>query len=174
MESRKKKIYDAIYRIEAERSRKAHTGLVEYKRRFDHVRLDVQAKYEELRRRDREEENCPNCGVKRMRVRTRPIQPFWETVRNVSPRPSERRPMSSQEELSAVRRAEEMNGAIRVILEERRKYQLAHVRGFIGPLPRPIGLLDEDFRERRRVWTLDSPFLDPLFGREIVSPFPVS
>lgn len=41
-ESRKKRIYDAVLkRIEDEKNRRAHAGLMEYKRRIDHVRLDV-------------------------------------------------------------------------------------------------------------------------------------
>ena len=62
-ENRKKRIYYSVYRIEANKNRRAHSGLVEFKRCIDHVRLDVQAQYEELRKRDREE-SCPNCGVK--------------------------------------------------------------------------------------------------------------
>ena len=119
-ESRKKRINDAVYIIEAEKSRRGRAGLVDYKRRIDNVRLNVQAKYEQLRRRDRKEETCPNCGVKRMRVRTRPMLPFWETARNAPPGPGERRPASHREEVHTVRMAEEMNEALRVILEERR------------------------------------------------------
>ena len=74
-ESRKRRIYDVVYRIKAEKNKRAHAGLVEPKSRIDHVRLNVQAQYEELRIRDREE-SCPNCGVKRMRIQMRPIQPF--------------------------------------------------------------------------------------------------
>lgn len=68
-ESRKKKIYDVVYRIEAEKSIRAHAGLVEFKSRIDYVQLGVQAQYEELRRRDRDE-SCPNCRLKRMRIQT--------------------------------------------------------------------------------------------------------
>lgn len=169
--SREKRIYDIVYKIEAEKSRRAHADLVQCKCGIDHVQLDVQVRYEELRKRDMEEETCLNCGVKQMRVRTQPMQPFWETVKNAPPRPRERRPMSSREELRAVRRAEEMNEAMRVILEERRRYPLSSVRGFIGPLPRLIGLLYEDVREGSIVWAIPSPFLDPLLRRDIVSPF---
>lgn len=42
-ESRKKRLYDVVYRIEAEKNIRAHAGLVEFKRRIDHMRLDVQA-----------------------------------------------------------------------------------------------------------------------------------
>ena len=167
----KKNIYDAVYRIEAEKNRRAYAELIEYKRRIKHVRLSVQAKYEELRRRDRDEETCPNCGIKRMRVQTRPLQPFWETVRNAPPGPGGSRQGRGCGEVRAVRRSEEMNEAIRVCLEERRRGQLTGIEGFIGPLPRLIGLLDDEVREGRRVWALPSPFLDPLYGRNIVSPF---
>ena len=119
-ESRKKKIYDAVYGIEAEENRRAYAGLVEYKRRVEHVRLGVQAQNEELRRRDGKEETNPNYRVKQMRMRTRLILPFWETVRNDPPWPGERRPVSSRKEVHAVRMAEEMNEAMRVILEDRR------------------------------------------------------
>lgn len=172
-ESRRKRIYDAVYRIEAEKDRRAYAGLVDYKRRIEHVRLGVQAQYKELRRKDGEEETCPNCGVKRIRVRTRPLQSFWETVRNAPSGPEQRRPVSSREEMCAIRIADEMNEAMREIIEERRHFQLTGIRGFIGPLPRPIGLLDGSVREGTRVWALPSPFLDSLYGRYIVSPFPV-
>lgn len=69
-ESRKKRIYYAVSRIEAENNRRAYAGLVDYKDRIEHVRFGVQVQYEELRSRDGEEETCPNCGVKRIRVRT--------------------------------------------------------------------------------------------------------
>lgn len=59
-----KNLYDAVYRIEAEKNRRTYAGLLEYKRRIYHVRLDVQAKHEKLCIRDREEAACPNCGVK--------------------------------------------------------------------------------------------------------------
>ena len=45
--------------------------------------------------------------------------------------------------------------------------------GFIGPLLRPIRLLDDEVKEGRRPWALLSPFLDPLHERNIISPFPV-
>ena len=63
-ESKRKKIYDIVY-----------------------MRLGMQAQYLELCRRDEEGEACPNCGVKEMRVRTRPRQPFWEVAKNAPPRP---------------------------------------------------------------------------------------
>ena len=63
---------------------------------------------------------------------------------------------------------------MREIIEDRRRYQLTGVRDLIGPLPRPIGLLDEIAREAMRAWGLPSPFLDPLYGKNIVSPFPVA
>ena len=168
-ESRKKTIYYSVYRIEDNKSRRAHSGLVEFKRRIDNVRLEVQAQYEELCESDREE-SCPNCGVERMRIQTRPMQPFWETIRNAPPGPGGRRPKSTSEEVRAVRRVEEMNEGIRTILEERRRYQLKGIRGFSDPLPRSIGLLNVDVGEGRTVWALSSPFLDPLYGRDIVSP----
>ena len=62
---------------------------------------------------------------------------------------------------------------MRIIIEERQLFQLTSVKGFIGPLPRPIGLLGENFREGRRALALLSPFLDPLYGRDIVPPFPM-
>ena len=64
-----------------------------------------------------------------------------------------------------------MNEAIRETLEEQRRYQLTGIRGFICPLLRPIGLLNEDVREGRRVWALPYPFSDPLYRRDIASPF---
>ena len=73
---RKKKIYDVTYQIEAEKVRRAKASLLEYKRRIEHARLDVQAQYLELYRRDEEGETCPNCGVKRIKLRTRPRLPF--------------------------------------------------------------------------------------------------
>ena len=76
-ESRKKKIYDVVYRIEAEKSRRAHARVVESKNRIDHVWLGVQAQYQELRRRDRNE-SCPNCGVKRMRFKRDQRTHFWK------------------------------------------------------------------------------------------------
>lgn len=72
-----KKIYYAVYQIKVEKNRRAHAGLVDYKHGIEHVRLDVQAQYKELCSKDRERETCPNYGVKRMRVRTQPLQPFW-------------------------------------------------------------------------------------------------
>ena len=137
------------------------------------MRLDAQAQYLKLCRRDEEGETWPNCGVMRMRVRTRPMLPFWEVVRNVPLGPGQPRLVSRREELRAVRLVEETNKTMREIIEDRRRYQLTGVRGFIGPLPRPIGLLDERFREGRRVWAFPSPFLDPSYGRDIVSPFSV-
>ena len=62
--------------------------------------------------------------------------------------------------MCTVQIAEEMNEAMREIIEERRRFQLTGVREFIGPLPRPIGLLNEDVREGRRVRALPSSFLD--------------
>lgn len=134
-ESRKKRIYDAVYRIEAEKNRRAHIGLVEFKSKIDHVRLSVQAQYEALCRRDEEDETCPNCGMKRMRVRTRPMLPFLEMVRNAPLGQRERRPVSNHKEVPAVGIAKEMNEAMRVIIKERRRFQLTGVREFIGPLP---------------------------------------
>ena len=84
--------------------------------------LGVQAQYKELRGRDREGESCPNYGVKRIRVRTRPLEPFWETVRNGPLGPGKKRPYSSREEMHAVRIAEEMNEAMREIKEEIRRF----------------------------------------------------
>ena len=52
-ESRRKKIYDVLYRIEAKKGRRTHTSLVEYNCRIDQVRLNVEAKYRELCKRDR-------------------------------------------------------------------------------------------------------------------------
>ena len=69
-ETRRKSIYNAIYRIEVEKNRRAYAGLLEYKPYIEHVRPDVQAQYLEICRRDEEGEPCPNSGVKRMRVRT--------------------------------------------------------------------------------------------------------
>lgn len=67
----------------------------------------------------------------------------------------------------------EKNEAMREIVEKRRRFQLTSVREFIGPLPRPIRLLNEDVREGRRGWALPYPFLGPLYRRDIVSPLPV-
>ena len=55
-ESRKKKLCDAVHRIEAEKVRRVNTGLQEYECRIQHMRLDVQAKYLELCRRNEEGE----------------------------------------------------------------------------------------------------------------------
>ena len=77
----------------------------------------------------------------------------------------------NQERGRVNRLAEQMNAAIREILEERRRVLLTGVRGFIGPLPRLIELLEDSVREGRRAWALPSPFQDPLYGRDIVSPF---
>lgn len=172
-ESKSTQIYDAMYWIQAKKSRWAYASLVAYKRRIEHVRLDVQAQHEELRSRDQEGETCPNCRVKRMQVRAQPLQPFWETVRNAPPGPGERRPYSRREEICAIQIAEEMNKAMREVIEERRHFQLIGIRGFIGPLTRLIGLLDESVRKGRRVWALPSPFPDLWYGRDIVPPFPV-
>ena len=137
------------------------------------MRLNVHAQYLEICRKDEEGETYPNCGVKRMRVRMQPRLPFWEWVRNAPPAPGQPGPYSCHKELRSVRLAEETNDIMREIIEDRRRYQLSSVRGFIGPLPRPIGLLDESVREGSRVCDLPSPFLDPLYGRNIVAPFPV-
>lgn len=59
---------------------RAHAGVVDYKRCIEHVWLGVQAQYKELYSRDGEEETCPKCGMKRVRVRIWPLQPFWETI----------------------------------------------------------------------------------------------
>ena len=74
--SQRKKIYDAIHKIEGEKNRKASEGLYDYKHQIDHVRLDIQAREAELHKRKREELTYPKCGVKQMRIQTRPIQPF--------------------------------------------------------------------------------------------------
>lgn len=105
-ENMRKSIYDAIYRIEAEKNKQAYASLMDYKRRIEHMRLNVQAQYLGIRRRDEEGETCPNCGVKRMRVRTRPTLPFWEVVRNAPPVPGEPRPHSKRKELCAIRLVE--------------------------------------------------------------------
>lgn len=42
-----------------------------------------------------------------------------------------------------MRRAEQMNEAIRACLKERRRQQLTGVVGFISPLLRPIDLLND-------------------------------
>ena len=81
---------------------------------------------------------------------------------------------NGQERRRLNRPAEQMNRAVREMLEERRRFLLTGVRGFIGPLPRPIGLLEDSVREGRRAWALPSPFQDPLYGRDIVSPFPMT
>ena len=44
-ESRKKRIYDVVYRIKADKNNRAHTGLVERKSHIDHLRIDVQAQF---------------------------------------------------------------------------------------------------------------------------------
>ena len=103
-----------------------------------------------------------------------PRSPVWEAVRNAPLGPGWPRPNSAREEIHAIRLMRETNEFMREIIEHKRRYQLTGVGGFIGPLPHPIGLLDESAREKRRVWALPSPFLDPLFGRDIVSPFPMS
>ena len=52
----RKKIYDAVHRIETERIRSANEGLHKYKRQIDHIRLDLQAREAELHKRERERE----------------------------------------------------------------------------------------------------------------------
>ena len=74
---------------------------------------------------------------------------------------------------NAMRSIEELNEATIAGLQERMRERLIGVVGIIGPLLRPIGLLDNEVREGKRSWTLPSSFLDPLHGRNIVSPFPV-
>ena len=66
-----------------------------------------------------------------------------------------------------------MNKAIRACLQERMQEILTRICGFIGLLLRPIGLLNNEVREGRRLWALPSSFLDPLYKRNIVSPFPI-
>ena len=108
-----------------------------------------------------------------MRVRTRLRQAFWEAVMYVPPRPEEGQLEGSRQGILINRTAKQMNETIRGVMAKRRSYQLTCVREFIGPLPCPIGLLDEDVREGRRIWALPSPFLDPLYKKIIVSSFPV-
>ena len=81
---RKKKIYDVIYQIEAEKVRRAKASLLEYKRRIEHVRLDVQAQYLELYRRDEEDEDEDVTETTILRG-----------ARKAHPRPEEGRPESS-------------------------------------------------------------------------------
>ena len=66
-----------------------------------------------------------------------------------------------------------MNRSVGENLEERRRFLLIGIKGFIRPLPRPIGFLEDSFREGRRAWALPSPFQDLLYGRGIVSTFPM-
>ena len=73
-ESRRKRIYDAVYNIKVEESRRALAGLIEYKHHIDHVRLEVQARYKELHNKN--EETCPNCRMKQMRIQMHPKQLF--------------------------------------------------------------------------------------------------
>ena len=56
-----------------------------------------------------------------MRIQKRPLQLFWKSIRNAPPRPGRSRQQSDCEEVRTVRRAEEMNEAIRACLEKRRK-----------------------------------------------------
>ena len=108
-----------------------------------------------------------------MRMQTRLVPPFWERMRNTLGGPFEREQGGSDGTENPMRSIERVNGAIRAHLQERPQERLTRVVGFIGPLPRRIGLLDDEAREGRRPWALPSPFLDPLYGRNIVSPFPV-
>lgn len=172
MNQRKKK-YDAICMIEVEKNRRAHERLHKYKRQIDHMWLDLQAWEAELYKREREESTCPNYGFKRIRVQTRPIQLFWELVRNVPPGSSGSRQGNESGVENAIRSIKEVNEAIRARLQERMRERLTGVMGFISPLLRPIGLLDNEVREGRRLWALTSPFLDPPCGRNTISLFPV-
>lgn len=93
-----------------------------------------------------------------------------EVVRNAAPRPRQPRPVSRREELRSFRLAKETNEIMRDTLEDRRRHQFTSVKRFIGPLPRPVGLLDESVREGRRVWALPSPFLHLLYGQILSLP----
>ena len=106
-----------------------------------------------------------------MRVRTHPRQPFLGAIRNAPPRPAEGQPEGSHQRTHINQTAQEWNEALRVAIQERQRFQLTSVWGFIGILPQAIGLMDEGVREGRRVRVLPSQFKDPLFGRNIVSPF---
>ena len=72
-----------MFRVKEERNRRAHIALLDFENRINCMRLGFQAQYEELRQCNEQGETCPNCGVKRMRVRTQPYQPFWEAVGDV-------------------------------------------------------------------------------------------
>ena len=67
-ETLQKYIYDAMFRVEEKRNRRAHIALLDFKNCIDRMRLGVQAQYEELCQRDEQGEACPNWGVKGMRV----------------------------------------------------------------------------------------------------------
>ena len=175
----RKQINDMVFWIEQERIRRARAELLDYRRRI-----------EDYRRSSEERETCPNCGVKRLRISTQPPPAFQEAFRTFPSGSGESQPelrrwlrqgnivrsifdvaRSNQGEGSSNRTTEQINAVIRGILEERRRFLLTGVRGFVGPLPRPIGLLEDSVREGRRAWALPSPFEDPLYRRNIVSPF---
>ena len=56
-------------------------------------------------------------------------------------------------------------------ISKRRCGKGSHLVGFIGPLPRPIKLLDDKEKEGKRPWALPSPLLNLVYKRNIVSPF---
>ena len=71
----RKQIYDAVYRIEANKIRRARAELLEYRRRI-----------EDDRRSCEERGTCPNCGVKKMRIRMQPLPAFSSCISKRSPR----------------------------------------------------------------------------------------
>ena len=70
----RKQINDAVFRIEAEKIRRARAELLEYRRRIENDRQSCE-----------ERGTCPNCGVKKMRIKTQPPPAFQATFRNALP-----------------------------------------------------------------------------------------
>lgn len=58
---------------------------------------------------------------------------------------------------NAMRSIESINEAIRVRLQERMREGFTRIVGFIGPLLRLKGLLENEARKGRRLWALPSP-----------------
>lgn len=60
-------------------------------------------------------------------MRTGPRPLFWEVVRNAPPRP-EGHPKGSLQGIRFNRMAQQMNEAIKIVVEERRRFQLIGIR----------------------------------------------
>ena len=53
------------------------------------MRINLQVREAELYKRERGELACLNCGAKRIRIQTRPVEPFWKRMRNAPGGPIE-------------------------------------------------------------------------------------